>query len=88
MSAVRGESGVVVVGSSAILPRNGGDSDGSLALSKPITFRNLTPGGRYWVYLCTEGNSGSLSEVIALEAELHPEAPLVSVGQHCRERVG
>lgn len=61
----------------------GSDSDGSVTHSdKPtqqrLRFRGLTPQKRYAVTLCTESNSGTLSKVIAVEADCHAEAPLVS----------
>lgn len=84
-SAVEGQAGVMVAGSTFVSPggRNSSDNVDSrlgAAESSPteqLRFRGLEPSKRYMISLCTESNSGSLSRVTVAEAEAHAEAPLV-----------
>lgn len=44
---------------------------------KQLRFQELKPARKYMASLFTESNSGSISPVLATEAETHAEAPLV-----------
>lgn len=79
-SAVQGQSGVVAVGSAVVSPGSGGSTTSSEGQFVPRNFhtRGLSPQKRYAVVMCTEGNSGTLSDVVTAFAQTHAEAPLVS----------
>lgn len=86
-SAVQGHADVVASGSVFVSPDIGGgtrtiNSSSGRYDDEPLVqqrrFQGLKPSGRYVVSLCTESNSGSLSEVVVAEEEVHAEAPLVS----------
>lgn len=79
MAAERGKSGVIDVGSTLLVI---GDDDHvgdrNLTTAGSVAFRDLAPGGRYDVLLCTESTSGSLSEVTSsVEVGVYPKAPEV-----------
>ena len=89
-SAIKGQRGVVAAGSVSVSPPGGGSRGGSesgsgsnvmyadVSPAQRLRFQGLTPHKRYTVALCTESNSGTLSKVVAAEADSHAEAPLVS----------
>ncbi|CAM9130121.1 unnamed protein product, partial [Laminaria digitata] len=92
-SAIKGQGGVVAAGSVSVSPpqdgsrgalQSGSDSSSVIHGDTPQTttqqlqFRGLTPQKRYAVTLCTESSSGTLSMVLAAEADSHAEAPLVA----------
>lgn len=80
----------MAAGSVSVSPP-GGDSQGSsesdsdsgvmhsgTPTPRRMQFRGLTSQKRYALTLCTESNSGTLSKIVAVEADSYAEAPLVS----------
>lgn len=96
-SAVEGQAGVLVAGSTLVSPggKRSNDSKDSNALgaaesppTEQLRFRGLEPSKRYIISLCTESNSGTLSQVTVAVAEAHAEAPLVRpVGHSTRKQL-
>ncbi|CAM9697124.1 unnamed protein product [Ectocarpus sp. 12 AP-2014] len=85
-------AGVVAVGSLLISPKSGsgsiqrsgkneygdGYSHAELSPASQLRFRGLQPKRRYVILLCTESNSGTLSNVTVSEAQAHAEAPFIT----------
>lgn len=84
MSAVQGQAGIVLAGSTVIFPSTDGISSsddhrdaGEAQTGDQLRFQGLKPSGQYVVSLCTESNSGIFSKVVVIDAGTHAEAPLV-----------